>query len=404
MSKTILLHLPDDDGHGRIKASLDGTNVIVYSIPVASLHKCRGMEHMNHPGIYVLVNNNLVGKTEIYIGKADIRENGSGILERVNYHRYEDKKDFRQVLMIVSENREQLDDTRLSYLERAFYNLAEAADRCVLTNRRKPSARTIRKEFQAAIDDFIANSVLLIEALGKNYFTLETLDQSSAESSVERSRFFLNRVGVEAEGELVNEGFLVFAGAKLRAKSTKSAPKIVDKLREYYADRIKDNRLTRDTVFSSPSAAAIFLTAASVNGRAVWKTTTGQTLDDYDKQLQNGDKPESMVIPPKYSSPQREIYHLCAREVVATGYFDTENKFVVLAGSTVRAVTSPSMPASTRQLRERYASVISSNSVLLEDISFSSSSAAAKFLIGTSVSGPLAWKAKDGRSLREVRQ
>lgn len=40
--------------------------------------------------------------------------------------------------------------------------------------------------------------------------------------------------------------------------------------------------------------------------------------------------------------------------------------------------------------------------VTTEDILFSSSSAAADFVLGYSVSGPKTWKANDGRSLKEV--
>lgn len=37
-----------------------------------------------------------------------------------------------------------------------------------------------------------------------------------------------------------------------------------------------------------------------------------------------------------------------------------------------------------------------------EDILFSSSSAAAVFVLGYSVSGPMTWRAKDGRTLKEI--
>ena len=42
------------------------------------------------------------------------------------------------------------------------------------------------------------------------------------------------------------------------------------------------------------------------------------------------------------------------------------------------------------------------NYITKEDILFSSSSTAAKFLLGYSVSGPQRWKTKDGRSLKEI--
>ncbi len=42
------------------------------------------------------------------------------------------------------------------------------------------------------------------------------------------------------------------------------------------------------------------------------------------------------------------------------------------------------------------------NLVTTEDILFSSSSAAADFVLGYSTSGPRTWKTKDGRTLKEI--
>ena len=42
------------------------------------------------------------------------------------------------------------------------------------------------------------------------------------------------------------------------------------------------------------------------------------------------------------------------------------------------------------------------NLITTEDILFSSSSAAADFILGYSVSGPRTWKTKAGRSLKEI--
>ena len=42
------------------------------------------------------------------------------------------------------------------------------------------------------------------------------------------------------------------------------------------------------------------------------------------------------------------------------------------------------------------------NLVTTEDILFSSSSAAADFILGYSVSGPQTWKAKDGHTLKDI--
>ena len=55
------------------------------------------------------------------------------------------------------------------------------------------------------------------------------------------------------------------------------------------------------------------------------------------------------------------------------------------------------------KLRERYFSDGHvKDLVTMEDILFSSSSAAADFVLGYSVSGPQMWKTKGGRSLKEI--
>ena len=40
--------------------------------------------------------------------------------------------------------------------------------------------------------------------------------------------------------------------------------------------------------------------------------------------------------------------------------------------------------------------------ITIEDILFSSSSAAADFILGYSVSGPRTWKTKEGKTLKEI--
>ncbi|WP_054697968.1 GIY-YIG nuclease family protein [Syntrophomonas palmitatica] len=80
--------------------------------------------------------------------------------------------------------------------------------------------------------------------------------------------------------------------------------------------------------------------------------------------------------------------------------------FVVLKGSTISPnVSHNSVSPGVIRAREKY---ISNGKVvdwaLQEDILFSSSSAAADFVLGNSVSGPKTWKNKDGKTLKEVEE
>ena len=84
----------------------------------------------------------------------------------------------------------------------------------------------------------------------------------------------------------------------------------------------------------------------------------------------------------------------------ASGIITSEG-FVVLKGSTVNAKNSAkSLSAGMKKLREKiFTDGKVDNLTTTEDILFSSSSAAADFVLGYSASGPRTWKTKDGRTL-----
>lgn len=98
-----------------------------------------------------------------------------------------------------------------------------------------------------------------------------------------------------------------------------------------------------------------------------------------------------------------EILSLATGSASASGKVTTEG-FVVFGGATINEKTSTkSLSAGMQKLRQK---ILDSdkvqNWVTKEDILFSSSSAAADFILGYSVSGPQTWKAKDGRTLKDI--
>ena len=78
--------------------------------------------------------------------------------------------------------------------------------------------------------------------------------------------------------------------------------------------------------------------------------------------------------------------------------------FVVFEGAIVNEKTSvKSLSAGMQKMRQKlFDSGKVRDLTTTEDILFSSSSAAADFILGYSVSGPQTWKAKDGRTLKEI--
>lgn len=98
-----------------------------------------------------------------------------------------------------------------------------------------------------------------------------------------------------------------------------------------------------------------------------------------------------------------EVLFLNLGACIARGMVTTEG-FVVFSGATLNEKTSvKSLNKGAVALRQKYFdSDKVSNCVTTEDILFSSSSAAADFIVGYSLSGPASWKNKDGVSLKEI--
>ena len=98
-----------------------------------------------------------------------------------------------------------------------------------------------------------------------------------------------------------------------------------------------------------------------------------------------------------------ELLYITSGSVNATGKVTAEG-FVVFAGATLNDKMSvKSLSAGMQKQRKKlFDSSKVNNLVTTEDILFSSSSAAADFILGYSVSGSKTWKTKDGRTLKEL--
>ncbi len=80
----------------------------------------------------------------------------------------------------------------------------------------------------------------------------------------------------------------------------------------------------------------------------------------------------------------------------------TSDGFVVFKGSQVAANATKSCPGTIQNLRKKYADKISNEGVLMEDLGFSSPSAAAGFVVFSSVNGMVVWVSDDGKTLKDL--
>ncbi|MBM7817403.1 hypothetical protein JOE56_002097 [Brevibacterium paucivorans] len=289
--KTAHLFLIDGTPNGRIKCSLSNWIGKVYLIPRTEIERSKNRVHLNQTGVYLLFGTEAdTGEQFLYVGQAKERQNGKGVLGRVVEHIGDEHLDYFTHVVCIIDSENSFGPTDVSYLENAFHQLAMVAGRVKLKNKSIPSPANVTEEQRAALDDFILNAKILIGTLGYRVFDAvddvkqPELSQSTGPVDEAEPTLYLNAAEANGTGRQSTDGFVLFAGSKLRAEMTGSVPAAARENRFRYSNRVNSaGELQRDTLFGSPSAAASFLLGTSVNGRVVWKNDSGQTLREIEE-------------------------------------------------------------------------------------------------------------------------
>lgn len=150
---------------------------------------------------------------------------------------------------------------------------------------------TVMKESQrAAMEKFIENIKILINALGYKVLEPVVVKPVAGVSNDVSEENSLSTGTASATGVVTAEGFVVYKGAVINEKvSIKSVGAGAVKLREKHISegRVVDNKTTEDILFSSSSAAAMFVLGYSVSGPQNWKKKDGKTLKEIEASSTN---------------------------------------------------------------------------------------------------------------------
>ncbi|MBQ1923708.1 MAG: GIY-YIG nuclease family protein [Lachnospiraceae bacterium] len=196
-----------------------------------------------------------------------------------------DKEKYYWTTAVIFTGRD-LNKALVRYLEDRLVQLARDSKRYKVLTKNTYSKTVMKESHVAAMEEFIDNIKILINALG--YKVLEpTVVQSSAPGKEQQETLYLNLGNARAKGIVTTEGFVVFAGAEINQKtSVKSLSKGAANRREKLmaSDKVKDLVTVEDILFPSSSAAADFITGYSVSGPATWKNVAGLSLKELESE------------------------------------------------------------------------------------------------------------------------
>jgi hypothetical protein len=281
--KNINYYLVDGVPSGRIKCTIANWTGVVYRIPRADLERCKDRHDLTQSGVYLLFGtSNETGEDVVYVGQADVRKKGSGILERLQEHKRNHDKDYWKNALAFTTSNDFLGATEISWLENHFCVLAKAANRYEVKNGNEPSPGKPKEEIISDLEDFAVYAKIVTGVLGYKVFepkvsVAETTDTPADDNEL----FYIKRNNLDAKGKRTNDGFAVFAGSRIALSVADHVSRGLRAFREKNANVIDENGVLREDVScDSPSAASVFVIGKSSNGLTEWKTSAGKTLKE----------------------------------------------------------------------------------------------------------------------------
>lgn len=305
--KTIKLYIMDDELKHLKSAELSNWSGKAYIGQRKHVQLLKTFDELATPGIYFLFTE-VEGTSlkKVYIGEADI------INERLpEQHK---AKDWWTDFVIFISKDSNLTKAHVRFLEKNFYELAIESNTTIeLNNKNIPTGSKLPKPDCDDMYDFKDNAIYIMKNLGlvdfrtqllmnqnKEEANISKLDVDFSNHRIDSNTFYMkipNNLGEEhkkAMLKIVDDSYILMSGSYIRSSSEKEiATHNYNKLR---FDLAKDGyftktdseayeRVVKDIIFSSPSAAAAVARNASINGRKEWKLESGISLDEFENNM-----------------------------------------------------------------------------------------------------------------------
>lgn len=274
--KTIEIFLAEGRPTGLKAVELSNWTGKAYVIPRNSLDVALENDELSSQAVYFLIGSGEDSR-EIYIGESETFK------ERVKHHHQ--TKDFWETAICFFAKDDNLNKAHVKYLESILTDAAKTAGRVELRSGKASNPAKLSASDEAFAQSFGENIKLILSSVGYTFLKAPTEDETGKE------KYDFSGENFDASGLPTSEGFVVFGGSEIRKRETDSYSDTASQQRKRLVEAgtlegedEKKFKLTKDTVFSSPSRAGTVVSGRRVNGWTSWKTESGKTLDEIERQ------------------------------------------------------------------------------------------------------------------------
>jgi hypothetical protein len=242
---------------------------------------------VSRPGVYLLVGENDIGESLLYIGESD------DIGNRIRSH--DANKLWWTTVVFITSNGEPLNKAHVRYLESRLIDKAKQINKIKLDNGVSPSLTPLSEAAVSHMEDFLDNIYLVLPALRFDFFIESTRKIITIEASPASPIFTLStpKHGLTAKAIITDGHFVVKEGslARLNWEGAGSDQTSYGKLHTELVQQgilaiYNDKRVfTKSYAFASPSAAAAVINGRPTNGTTAWKLeNSGKTYKEWEQQ------------------------------------------------------------------------------------------------------------------------
>jgi hypothetical protein len=272
--QTIQIFLPDGSPRSIKIAEITNRVVKAVLVPRNKLEYISTRGELNNVGVYFLFGESTdKAKPIVYIGEAE------DCLDRIKQHNR--TKEFWNYAVVMVSKINAFTKSHVKYLEHIAIENAKESGRYDSENLNLPSKPFVTESMEADLLDSFDTIKILLSTLG-----FPVYDKIGKEQVESKELLFLNGSGVQAEGDLIDDGFVVFKGSLLKKETVPSCHEYLITLR----DKLLANKVIieksgvfefdQDYIFNSPSTAGGVILGRSTNGWTKWKNKEGKSLDE----------------------------------------------------------------------------------------------------------------------------
>ena len=272
--QTIQIFLPDGSPRSIKIAEITNRTISAVFIPRNKLVQAQKRDEIQNVGTYFLFGKNEEHSLQqVYIGESE------DCLKRLRDHNR--NKDFWTHAVVMVSKTSAITKTHVKYLEHLAVKKAQESSRFYTENDKVPAAPFVTESMEADLLDSFETIQVLLETLG--YPLFDTVEE---EPTSQKESFKLEGRGIKAQGDLVDDGFIVYNGSEAKLDTVPSCHEYLINLRnQLMKDGILVNTgknlfFSKNYVFSSPSTAGGVVLGRSTNGWTKWKSKDGKTLDE----------------------------------------------------------------------------------------------------------------------------